>query len=540
MLKVVIVLALTTILLSLVQTDVFAQEPVPSSSTPAQDEINKLKTVVADQQKRIEQLERTVDDQRKLIEQALHVSATATSAGNQPDTAPIPPPAPAIHHASVQEPSPLSIRIGNVSVTPYGFLDLTTIIRDKDIASGISTNFGNIPFSDTVAGQLSELRFTAQNSRLGARFDAHHRGVDFLGLIETDFSGFSPGNVSVTTNSNGVRLRLGWVDFRKGKWEVLGGQSWSLLTPNRKGTSPLPANIFSTQNIDPGIQIGLTWARAPQFRVIYHANRTVTFAVSLEADDQYGGGSAGTGEITLPAALASSYAPQLDLGDAAFAAPNLHPDVIAKIAFDPTVAGRDLHFEVAGLLSGFRFFNPQDQTKHRVTGGGILAGVNYEAIKNFRVIANGFYSNGGGRYIFGLAPNVIINADGKPSLVHAASTVTGFEYQPNASNLFDAYYGGAYTDRSSAIDANGQFIGYGYPGSPLNHNRSLQQLTIGYRHTLWRDPNFGAFQLLGQYSYVMRHPWSVPPGTPSGAHVNYLYVSLRYILPGAPPAEVDQ
>jgi hypothetical protein len=83
------------------------------------------------------------------------------------------------------------------------------------------------------------------------------------------------------------------------------------LTPNRKGTSPVPSDIFFFFIIDQSIQVGLTWARQPQFRVIYHANRTVTFAVSLEEAEQYGGGSAGAGEITLPAALSSSYASQL-------------------------------------------------------------------------------------------------------------------------------------------------------------------------------------------------------------------------------------
>ena len=284
----------------------------------------------------------------------------------------------------------------------------------------------------------------------------------------------------------------------------------------------------------------MTWARSPQFRVIYHANRTVTFAVSLEADDQYGGGSAGAGEITLPAALMSSYAPQIDFGDTAYTAPNLHPDVIAKIAFDPKLGHRNLHFEVAGLVSGFRFLNPLDHSKDRITGSGVLVGLNYEVHKNFRLIANGFYSNGGGRYIFGLAPNFIINANGKPSLIRSASTVTGFEYQLNDKNFLDAYYGGAYVYRRSDIDADGSFIGYGYPGSPLNHNRSLQQLTLGYTRTFWSDPNYGGIQLLGQYSHVVRHPWSVPPGQLSGTHVNYLYLSFRYVLPGAPPEKEDR
>jgi hypothetical protein len=522
------------------------------SSTTTEDEIDKLKAVVTDQQKRIEQLEQMVGDQRKLIEQALHVSANATAGRNETAVRPNAPATVAdvpsvqptaaepIRKSPADEPSPLSIRIGKVSVTPYGFVDLTAIVRDRDIASGLSTNFGSITFSNTVAGHLSEFRFTAQNTRVGARFDARHGNADLLGLIETDFAGNSPGNVAVTTNSNGLRIRLGWVDFRKHKLELLGGQSWSLLTPNRKGTSPIPADIFSTQNIDQSIQVGLTWARQPQFRIIYHANHTVTFAVSLEAAEQYGGGSAGAGEITLPAALSNSYVSQFDLGESTFAAPNLHPDVIAKLAFDPRLGSHDLHFEIAGLLSGFRFFNPNDQTKHRATGGGILVGLNYEAVKNFRLIANGFYGNGGGRYIFGLAPNVIINADGRPSLVHSASTVDGIEYQPSPRNLFDAYYGGAYIYKSSAIDSNGQFIGYGYPGSPLNHNRSLQQLTLGYTRTWWRDPNYGALQLIGQYSYVARHPWSVPSGQPVGANANFLYLSIRYTLPGAPPAKAGQ
>ena len=541
---------------------VVARTVTSTSSTTSDEEMEKLKAVVTDQQKRIEQLEQTVGEQRKLIEQALHVSLASTRSSTQSastETQPEPiatqpaeaetqpasvanaqPATAPIRSARPDDASPLTIRIGQVSITPYGFLDLTAIMRDTNIGSGIATNFGGIPFSNTVSGHLSEFRFTAQNTRLGARFDAHHGGVDILGLLETDFVGFSPGNVAVTTNSNGLRIRLGWLDARKKKWEVLGGQSWSLLTPNRKGTSPIPADVFSTQNLDHAIQVGLTWARQPQFRVIYHANRTVTFAVSLEAAEQYGGGSAGAGEITLPTLLASSYGPQLDLGESTFTAPDLHPDVIAKVAFDPKVAGRDLHFEIAGLLSSVRFFNPQDQAKHHATGGGILVGLNFEAFKNFRLIANGFYSNGGGRYIFGLAPNLIINADGKPSLLHSASTVSGFEYQFNPNNLLNAYYGGAYIYRGSAIDANGQFIGYGYPGSPLNHNRSVQEFTLGYTHTLWRDPNYGGLQVIGQYSHLVRNPWSVPLGQPSDASSNFIYLSFRYLLPGTPPAKPEK
>jgi hypothetical protein len=527
-----------------------ALERAPAVRTTAstEEEIEKLKNVVAGQEKRIQQLEQLLDEQKKVIDQALHLSAstrTNENGGSNPgpetekvsNTQPaLPAASEPIRQAQGDEASPLALRIGKVSVNPYGFLDFTSVIRDHNVGSGGGTNFGGIPFSNTVNGHLSEFRFTAQNSRLGVRFDAHHGGADVLGFIETDFAGNSPGNAPVTTNSNGIRMRLFWMDARKGKWEILGGQSWSLLTPNRKGVSPVPNDVFATLDIDTSNQVGLTWARDPQFRVIYHVNRTVNLGVSLEAAEQYGGGSAGAGEITLPAALESSYNSQINRGETTFSVPNLRPDLIAKIAFDPKVGNRDLHFEVAGLLSGFRFYNPQNQTKHGATGAGILAGLNYEAFKNFRLIANGFYSNGGGRWIFGLGPDLIINSDGKPSLVHAASTVSGFEYQASPRNTFDGYYGGAYLYRSVTIDLNGQPVGYGYTGSPSNHNRSLQQFTLGYTRTFWRDPNYGALQFLTQYSYLVRHPWFVPVGQPGAANLNSLFLSIRYVLPGAPPA----
>ncbi len=83
-------------------------------------------------------------------------------------------------------------------------------------------------------------------------------GANVIGYLETDFLGNAAGNLVQTSNSDTLRLRLFWVDLRKSKWEVLGGQSWSLLTPNRKGISPLPGDIFYTQDTDTNYQAGLS------------------------------------------------------------------------------------------------------------------------------------------------------------------------------------------------------------------------------------------------------------------------------------------
>ena len=60
------------------------------------------------------------------------------------------------------------------------------------------------------------------------------KAATLLGYVETDFLGIVPGNVAVSSNSDTLRLRLFWADLRKGKFEFLAGQSWSLLTPESK------------------------------------------------------------------------------------------------------------------------------------------------------------------------------------------------------------------------------------------------------------------------------------------------------------------
>ena len=136
--------------------------------------------------------------------------------------------------------SPLSIRIGSAEFTPGGWVDFTSIFRTTNVGSGIGTSFGSIPFSNATAGRLTETRFSPQNSRFNLKITAKPGNFNVTGFLETDFVGLQPGNVFVTSNSNAPRMRLYWVDVQRGRWEFLGGQSWSFLAPNRNGLSPLP------------------------------------------------------------------------------------------------------------------------------------------------------------------------------------------------------------------------------------------------------------------------------------------------------------
>ncbi len=428
--------------------------------------------------------------------------------------------------------SPLQFHLGAAYITPVGFMDFTSVWRNHDGGSSIGTNFASIPYGNVYQNNLSEFRFSMQNSRVGFRVDAKVHGAHVLGYMEADFLGFSPGNTAVTSNSNSLRSRLYWADVRKGDWEVLGGQTWSLLTPGRTGISPLPGDIFFTQNMDVNYQLGLFWGRIPELRFVYHPSRKVAFAVALDSPEQYVGGSAGGGLITFPSALASTYANELNNGGNTFGVPNVSPDVIAKLALDPS---SKFHFEIGGIERNFKLWNPVSKNTFSAAGGGAFANANFELFKGFRLLTNNFWSDGGGRYIFGQAPDLIAKADGSPSLIHASSTVSGFEYTHQDTLLF-GYYGGLYVGRNVAIDANGNPVGYGYTGAPAGQNRAVQEGTFGFNQTLWKDAKYGALNFIGQYSYLTRNPWYVATGQPNNAHIHMVFFDLRYTLPGSAPA----
>jgi hypothetical protein len=212
------------------------------------------------------------------------------------------------------------------------------------------------------------------------------------------------------------------------------------------------------------------------------------------------------------------------------------------------VSGKNLHFEVAGVLSKYRLATPSSITggsaeTQSKTGGGVSFNMNLEVVKNFRLIANTFWSDGDGRYIGGLGPNFVVGQDAAslnfvPSLVHAGSAIGGFEWQTTKKLMLYGYYGGAYYGRESLIDpTTGKLIGYGFTGSSSSNNRAIQEGTMGFIQTFWKDHNYGMLQLITQASYLTRAPWWVlaptgtTPGAPKNAHLAMAYVDLRYTLP---------
>jgi hypothetical protein len=475
-------------------------------------------------------------------------SAAAASSGSTPEAA--------IAVAGTQyggsdqnsdQKSPLSFKIGAANFTPGGFVDFTSYTRTTNVGSGIGTSFGSIPFNNASAGQggQTESRFSAQNSRVSLKAEAAVGGGNITGYVETDFLGNAPSNLNVTSNSNTLRMRLYFADYRHGKWEMLAGQDWSMLTPNRVGEGVLPTDIFYSQDMDTNYQVGLVWARQAQFRLLYHPTDRWTMGLSFENPDQYTGSA-----VTFPECFSgtnkpcTSQANQVDQGTST-TSPAVFPDIVVKVARDQHIGDKNWHFELAGVTSQYRLFTPTSASmggpgsSQSATGGGVSFNMNLEMFKNFHLIADTFWSDGEGRYIFGLGPNFIVNQNPTslnyyPSLVHAGSGIGGFEWQFTKKSMFYGYYGGAYYGRTVGLDplATGNPpIGYGFTGSSGTNNRAIQEGTLGVIQTFWKDPSYGALQLITQASYVTRAPWYVGVGDPKNAHTTMFYLDLRYVLP---------
>jgi len=541
-----------------------SEAPTPSS------EIDQLRQMIVEQQRQIDELKRTMADQKSkdstgsASTDAVAAPAPSRGIGQIASTRPILPPLPAMTalpgqdipsksalptspqtagnpcEADADKTIPTFLRLGNVCIVPVGFMDFTPFWRDKNAATGtMGSNFGSVPYNNVPNGNLSEFHFSVQNSRIGFRIDGEWKGTHFIGYNEFDFNGTSGSTALAVSNGAIVpRLRLFWVDARKGKVEFLAGQSWSMMTPNRNGLSALPGDLFYTQVIDINYVAGLTWTRQPGLRVLYHPNKKVTFGVSAEQPDQYIGGSAGGSSITLPSALSGLTSTQLDnaaniSGASYLAQPGYTPDLMAKFAFDIP----RLHFEVGGIESNFKTTTlSAPWVSHTTQGAGLLFGANVAVTKNFRLMTSNFLSDGEGRYLFGQAPDLIVRADGSLSAVHAKSTLDGFEVRPKSNLLLYGYYGGIYIGRNTAFDANGTSrIGYGYAGSANSQNRVINEATFGFNQTIWSSPRYGAINLMGQYEYLERNPWYVSAGAPKGTHDSTVYFNIRYTLPGGMP-----
>lgn len=468
--------------------------------------------------------------------------SVAMSDARPAPTAVMPPPA-AAPGGAMPMPRKAAIEIGGFEIAPIGYLALTGVSRATNTGTATTTNFGAIPFDNTIQGNNTETRLSAQNSVLGLRAHGNVRGVDLTGYFEGDFNGNDPANTFVNANSHTFRMRLAYADVKAGQFETSFGQTYSWLTPNRRGLGPDPSDVFLTNNIDQSFQVGLPWARQAAAHFAWHATPGVTVGIGVENPQQFT-----NGEVTFPFAFNAQLGPQFDAGTNPGVA-NRTPDVVAKAAYDSDVwSGTRLHLEAAGMWRHFRVDSLAQAATgfgwHDADGWATTVAANLEFFRTFTLVGSAFWSDGGSRYLGALGPDVVALPTGLPgaqdvalSTVRSHGFLGGFEWRVLSPTVLSAYYGQAYFDRNYALDTTSPlavqpFVGFGGPNSPNTNNKQIEQWTLDLKHTFWADPQYGAISGLAQYSYLRREAWFVPNGAPTEAHTHLFFTELRYQLPG--------
>ena len=428
------------------------------------------------------------------------------------------------------KPDTPALKLGPAKIRILGYPAMTGVFRSTNSGGNTGTSFASIPFPNAWQGNTSEFRISPQSTRLALRADLSVGDTKAAGYFEMDFGGSpNPGNIAVTSSSYSFRLRQAFFDWQPGKWDITGGQAFSLMTPEKVGITPWPGDVATTFVVDTNYVAGLVYGRYPQFRISHTPYKNFWWAFSIENPEQQVGNN-----VTFPTNLNSIVSNQYNTGSQELRVPNMTPDFVLKGDYDGKMSnGRSIHLDVGTVMRVFRSSdNAGNVSSHAYALGlGVQANFTIEVAKGYRLVLQGFASDGAGRYIGGLAPDAIVKANGQISPIHSYSWVSGLEVAPNRQTAFYVYYSGLYSQKNASLNSDGTCcVGFGGPGSNLNPNRYVQEATGGWQRVLWRFENVGSMQYGIQYAYLWLVPWVAQSGA-SQAHANMVFGQFRYNLP---------
>ena len=478
--------------------------------------------------------------------------------------------------------SPTTIHYKGVTITPVAFLTLDGVRRAKAINSDINTPFNTTPFQGATDAHTSELNFSARQSRLGGLFEGKAKDYKLTGYFEGDFLSAGATSNNNQSNSYTFRVRQAWSKAESVNGSAItGGQTWSLLNEQGKGTDVRTEKLPNT--VDPQYIVGFTWARQPGVRIqqkfkMANADNAFTVAVAAEqAQIIYSGTTNAPTNFEFGAPGQSGGLYNAFNGNYTS---NVAPDVIAKAALDT----KFMHLEVAGIG---RFFRdrvypavsvastgyvgtagaaPYNDTKE---GGGIEGGARVSLGKFLDVAATGMYGKGIGRYGSSQLSDVTVHPNGTLAPIGNGHGLFSLETHPSKKLDVYAYYGGEYAQRTvyatgvaganaftgygaiSASDvgcntetppATGGFTGSVTPtGACASPTRYIQEGMVGFTFKPIVSPKYGRLQYQATYSYLERQSWTGVTASTYGnalatfgqpkAINNMVHVSMRYYIP---------
>ena len=477
------------------------------------------------------------------------------------------------NQAQVQEEinSPTTLHYKGVTIQPVGFFAFEGVWRQRSVNSDINTPFNSIPFPSAIEGHTSELNFSARQSRLGLLVSGDTGPAKLTGYIESDFLGTGTSSNNNQSNSYVLRMRQFWgqAAMHSG-FTVTGGQMWSLVTEDRRGTDA--RTEIQPQTVDPQYIVGYNWTRQPGIRLQQrwgdYKTGAFTAALSLEQAqitnftlanagnapaDYFFAGPGQNGGLYNAAAGANAGNASSATGNSAITtyANNVAPDVLVKVAFDKSA----VHFELGGIARFFRdYYYPSTfvaatstytygshYQAATTTGGGVFGALRVMPSKRVETGIQLMAGPGVGRYGSSQLADVTLRPNG--SLEPIKNYHGMYSLEGHITPKFDmvAYYGGEYAQRTVYGNPNGGLFGYGpvnlndagcyaLPPAPSGSNgaggaiaspstcasptRYIQEGMLGFVYMPIKSAKYGNLRYEATYSYLQRNLWRGAVGTP--------------------------
>jgi hypothetical protein len=404
--------------------------------------------------------------------------------------------------------SPAALHYKGITITPGGFVAAEGVYRQHTVNSDINTPFNSIPIPSANEGHTSELNFSGRQSRLSVLAQANPGTTKLTGYYEMDFLGTGTSSNNNQSNSYVLRQRQIWGKVETaGGFAMTGGQMWSLVTEDRKGTDT--RTEIQPQTIDPQYLVGYSWTRQPGFRFQQRfgdlTKQAFTVAASVEQSQITGFNVASSVSAAIPnqyffggfgqngglynAASTSTTAACTStstttpvtitctntISNLTTYANNVVPDVIVKAAFDLPL----FHIEVGGLGRFLRdYYLPitasggtaaaptytyaSTYSTNTKSAGGVFGSARvYLAQKKVEVAVQAMAGQGVGRYGSSQLADATLRPDEtlEPIRNYHGLYSTEIHVTPKFDVFF--YGGDEYAQRTTYTTAQGDTIGYG-------------------------------------------------------------------------------
>ena len=475
---------------------------------------------------------------------------------------------------------------GGLTITPGGFVNVNGFYRTRNLQSDVTTPFGGIPTNNNNLAHVNESHISIRQSRAALLVEAPiAKNYLVAGYGEFDLNAAGTTSNETQTNSFVPRVRNLYASLDANDYglHVLAGQNWSLITANSKGITP--RNEVLPAGEDSGVLAGYSYGRIPQIRIVKDFDKKLWIALDAELAQSSGlNGACGTlvSNTSVPAAAASPNSIAANgntgvaagscqaIGSGSFAqggqsqqfSLNTVPDVLGKVAYEATIAGRDVHLEAVGIYqnstsyvnySGSPFVAASPyafSTEHNSSSGGVGGAVVATILPGrLDILAKADYGRGLGRYTSSGVQDATVTADGVVHGVRGLSVMAGGIAHLTPS--FDVYaYAGFDQVQRMYTTAGGNQVGFGQTGGVNNTGcnvlggtcqgatKRVQELTIGFSDKIYKGA-FGQVTAGVQYEYVQRILFggtanangiatAANPFTSARAEDQIVFTSLKY------------